>query len=203
MYEVLYYIHKVNNIFVSFASICVFSLLFSPFYSVILDSPQFCELSELVAAGHKLSHQATHIIDTIADAKMKCNTQNSTSSSSLNNTNENDAENQVEVEVEIVQVEKELSDLERVQKIQSGFSEWSQLTHGLRSQIPPLLTQIHEQRLSQNENISGTFTVIFLISSSIISFVPSQHFSLRPFLRLGIFSCYFCSIHTGRVHCHS
>ena len=70
--------------------------------------------------------------------------------------NDNDNENQVEVEVEGVQEEKELSDIERVQKIQSVFSQWNLLTQGLRSQIAPLLTRIQEQRLTQNENLNGT-----------------------------------------------
>ena len=131
----------------------------------------------MVAAGHTLSHQATHIIDTIADAKMKSNTYNTTSSSSSssslllsnNSIDENDNENQVEVEVEveveIIHEEKELSDLERIQKIQSNFSSWNQLTQGLRSQIVPLLTRINEQKLSQYDNIHGMLTLILLLSA--------------------------------------
>lgn len=138
---------------------------------------QFSELSALVAAGHTLSHQATHIIDTITEAKMKCNSYSTSSSpsspssplSTKMNDNDNDGENQVEVEV--MQEEKELSDIERVQKIQSVFSQWNLLTQGLRPQISPLLTRIQEQRLTQNENLNGTvlthiFICYFLLSNT-------------------------------------
>ena len=139
----------------------------------------------MVAAGHTLSHQATHIIDTIADAKIKCNTYNTTSSSSSsssllsnNSTDGNDNENQVEVEVEVemLQEEKELSDLERIQKIQTNFSQWNLLTQGLRSQIVPLLTRINEQKLSQYDNIHGMLVFISIFSLHPPSPPPFPHF---------------------------
>jgi hypothetical protein len=85
------------------------------------------------------------------------------------NDHDNDGENQVEVEVEVVQEEKELSDIERVQKIQSVFSQWNLLTQGLRPQIAPLLTRIQEQRLTQNENLNGTVLTHILISYFLLS----------------------------------
>lgn len=85
--------------------------------------------------------------------------------------NDNDGESQVEVEVEVevVQEEKELSDIERVQKIQSVFSQWNLLTQGLRPQIAPLLTRIQEQRLTQNENLNGTVLIQTLVSYFLLS----------------------------------
>ena len=171
---------------------------------------QFSELSALVAAGHTLSHQATHIIDTINEAKMKCNSYSTSSSpsspsspsSTKMNGNNNDGENQVEVEVEVevVQEDKELSDVERVQMIQSVFSQWNLLTHGLRPQIAPLLTRIQEQRLTQNENLNGTNTLL------LITFTRStlHHLSISTFFLIYLsiftlssvtitFSCTYCT----------
>ena len=154
----------------------------------------------MVAAGHTLSHQATHIIDTIADAKIKCNTYNTTSSSSSsssllsnNSTDGNDNENQVEVEVEVemLQEEKELSDLERIQKIQTNFSQWNLLTQGLRSQIVPLLTRINEQKLSQYDNIHGMLVFISIFSLH----PPSPPLFLTFFIINVHFLCLFLFIH--------